>query len=91
MNQQQGQMGYGAAPQGQPGIPGQPGMPGQQLSTNQILAQEFADTIRGMIAQEVDRQLKVLLSTYTATQTPQEQQQESQAQAPQAQSQGPVT
>jgi hypothetical protein len=63
------QAGYQAAPQAAPQQqyqqPGMAGYGAAPLSTNEIIAQEVATTIRHMIAQEVDRQLKALLAPYT--------------------------
>ncbi len=59
---------YQAAPQ--PGSATHPGMAGYAgaapLSNNEIIAQEFATTLRQIIAEEVDKQLKALLAAYTS-------------------------
>ncbi len=59
---------YQAGPQ--PGIATHPGMAGYTgaapLSNNEIIAQEFASTLRQIIAEEVDKQLKALLAAYTS-------------------------
>lgn len=50
--------------------------PGQAVPQEQTIAQELADTIRAIIAEEIDKQLKNLLAIYTA--------QEAQSEQPQA-------